>query len=377
MRIGIDYTSAAQQGAGIGRYTRNIVAALARRDNVNRYVLMSADRGAQHGARGQTWPASFRVRTLPLSDRHLAIIWQRLRLPLPVELVTGRVDVFHSPDFVLPPVLRARTVLTVHDLSFLRHPEYSSPPLLDYLMRSVPRSVARADVIVADSEHTRDDVVELLCVPEERVRVVYGGVEERFAQPLHPRVVDDTLERYGIRLPYILGLGTLQPRKNFARLIRAYDVLRREHGVGHCLVIGGRRGWMYEEIYATIGALGLHDVVKLIGFVDDEDLPALYRGADLFAFPSLYEGFGLPVLEAMACGTPVVAAATSSLPEVTGDAALLVSPTDEGGLAHAMWRLIDDRALAAELVRRGHTRVARFTWDAAARSLLEAYSHLV
>lgn len=376
MRIGIDYTAAARQGAGIGRYTRDIVRALARLDADSRYVLLSAERGAPRRAADLAWPPNFSVRSLPLTDRHLAILWQRLRLPIPVEVATGRLDLFHSPDFVLPPVLRARTALTVHDLSFLRLPECSSPPLLEYLMRSVPPSVARADIILADSESTRRDVVELLGIPEGRVQVVYAGVEERFGRSVEPDAAEAALRRHGVRRPYILALGTLQPRKNYPTLIRAYDRLRREHGVDHQLVIGGGEGWLYEDIYATIGALGLHDDVKVTGFVEDADLPALYRGADLFAFPSLYEGFGIPVLEAMASGTPVVTSDASSLPEVAGDAALLVSPTDVDGLAHAMWRLIDDRGLVAELVRRGRDRAARFTWEAAARSLLAVYASL-
>ncbi|NLG49118.1 MAG: glycosyltransferase family 4 protein [Chloroflexi bacterium] len=370
-RIGIDYTAAVQQGAGIGRYTRGLIGALAALDRSNRYVLFSAGRDA-----AESWPTNFSRRALPLSDRHLAILWQRLRLPVPVELFTGRVDIFHSPDFVLPPVVAARTALTIHDLSFMRYPECSSPPLLEYLMRSVPRSVARADLLLADSASTRQDLVDLLGVPEERVRVVYAGVEERFAPVQDDALVRATLHQYGIQRPYILGLGTLQPRKNFVRLIRAYDRLRRERNLPHQLIIGGGRGWLYEEIDACIESLGLHEQVRLIGFVNDNDLPALYTAADVFAFPSLYEGFGIPVLEAMACGTPVVTATASSLPEVAGDAALLVSPTDEEALADALWRALDDTALRETLRRRGFEQVQRFTWKAAAQQLLASYTEL-
>ncbi len=370
-RIGIDYTAAVQQGAGIGRYTRGLIGALAALDRTNRYVLFSAGRAA-----AERWPTNFSRRALPLTDRHLAILWQRLRLPIPVELFTGRVDIFHSPDFVLPPVAAARTVLTIHDLSFMRYPECSSPPLLEYLMRSVPRSVARADLLLADSASTRQDLMELLGVPGERVRVVYAGVEGRFAPVEDKAVIGATLRRYGIQRPYILGLGTLQPRKNFVRLIQAYDRLRHAHHLPHQLVIGGGRGWLYEEIDACIERLGLQEQVRLIGFVQDDDLPALYTAADVFAFPSLYEGFGIPILEAMACGTPVVTATTSSLPEVAGDAALMVSPTDEEALADALWRALDDTALRDTLRRRGFDQVRRFTWEAAAQQLLASYTEL-
>jgi glycosyltransferase involved in cell wall biosynthesis len=373
-RIGIDYTSAVRQGAGIGRYTRGLIMALAEIDRVHEYVLFSAGRDP----RGTSWPPNFRLRSLPLTDRHLAILWQRLRLPVPVELFTGWVQILHSPDFVLPPTLGARTVLTVHDLSFMRHPECSSPSLLAYLLRAVPRSVRRADVLLADSESTRRDLVELLKVPEERVRVVYPGVEPRFVSEgeQHTMRQQDVLERYGIRPPYILGLGTLQPRKNYPRLIRAYGLLRRRYHVPHQLVIGGGRGWLHEQIDETIRQTRLHEDVRLIGYVADEDLPALYRAADVFAFPSLYEGFGIPVLEAMGCGTPVVTSMVSSLPEVAGKAALMVPPEDVEALAQAMWQLMSDQALRNDLVRRGYEQVKRFTWRQSAGKLLDIYSHI-
>ncbi len=372
-RIAIDYTSAVRQTAGIGRYTRGLIGALAVADHSTQYVLFSAGRDSQPRA----WPPNFALRELPLSDRQLAVLWQRLRVPVPVEWITGQVDLYHSPDFVLPPVRRARTALTVHDLSFLRHPECSSPPLLEYLLRAVPRSVARADVLLADSENTRQDLVELLGVEEERVFVVYAGVDARFA----PRTPDPqraaVLERYGIRRPFILGLGTLQPRKNFCRLIHAYAQLRDECRVPHQLVIGGGKGWLYEDIFDAVDTLGLHGDVLLSGFVDDADLPTLYRAADAFAFPSLYEGFGIPVLEAMSCGTPVVTSTTSSLPEVAGDAALCVPPDDVGALAHALWRLLDDQELRAVLRERGLAQAGRFTWESAAEQLLRVYRHVL
>ena len=369
MRIGIDFTAAVRQSAGIGRYTRLLIAALAQIDRENKYVLLSAGRQPA----GTLWPANFGRRELPLTDRHLAILWQRLRLPVPVEWLTGSLDLFHSPDFVLPPVRRAKTVLTVHDLSFMRHPECSSPDLLDYLMSTVPRSVARADMILADSESTRLDLIELLQVPADRVRVIYAGVEERFVPQEDERLVESVLQRYGIRRPYILGLGTLQPRKNFPRLIEAFARLKQQQRIPHRLVIGGGKGWLYDAIYAAVTRCGLEQDVQLVGFVNDEDLPALYSAATVFAFPSLYEGFGIPVLEAMGCGTPVVTSNVSSLPEVAGDAALQVAPDDVAALANSLWRLIDDSRLRATLRERGHRQVLKFTWHRSAEQLLQVY----
>jgi glycosyltransferase involved in cell wall biosynthesis len=367
-RIAIDYTAAVRQGGGIGRYTRSLVEAVAALDHARRYVLFSAGRDPVRRA----WPPNFTRRELPLEDRHLARVWHRLRLPLPVELITGRVDILHAPDFALPPTLGAHTVLTVHDLSFMRYPACSPKPLLDYLLAAVPRSVRRAEVILADSQSTRADIVELLRVPEERVVVLYAGVEPRFVRQ-DGTAIAAVRERYGLRRPFLLGLGTLQPRKNFPRLIRACHLLRERHHIPHQLVIGGGRGWLYEEIEETIVALGVQEHVKMVGFVRDEDLPALYSAAEVFAFPSLYEGFGIPILEAMGCGTPVVTATASSLPEVAGEAALMVGAEDVEALADALWRALDDGALRQTLIARGLAQVQRFTWSSAAAQLLDIY----
>jgi glycosyltransferase involved in cell wall biosynthesis len=256
----------------------------------------------------------------------------------------------------------------------MRYPECSSPELLRYLMESVPRSVGRADLILADSQSTKDDLVTLLDVDQERIHVLYPAVEARFGERGRLAYERDHLQsRYGISGPFILGLGTLQPRKNFEGLIRAYAALKRERRVPHRLVIGGGRGWLFQTIEATIDELDLEDDVLLIGFVEEADLPALYRQADLFAFPSLYEGFGIPILEAMACGTPVVTSDVSSLPEVAGDAGLLVSPQDVEALAQALWHLLDDSTLVCELVAKGFEQVRQFSWRRSAQRLLGIY----
>ncbi len=368
MRIAIDYTSAIQQKAGIGRYTRNLVSALAKIDRQTPYVLFSAGRDAQPPA----WPGNFSRRELILSDRQMAIIWQRLKLPLPIEVFTGRISLFHSPDFVLPPVAAAIKVLTIHDLSFVRHPECSSPALLKYLVASVPPSIWRADWLLADSANTKDDLVELYTIAPERITVVYAGYDPVFE--ITPSADDAAIRaQYGIKTPYIFGLGTLQPRKNFTTLIRAYYQLIQEKHIPHQLVIGGNKGWLYENIFDAVQQLNLADRVSFLGFVEDAHLPALYRGADLFAFPSLYEGFGIPILESMGCGTPVVTADNSSLPEVAGDAALLVDARDASALADAMWRVLDDSALRQTMRERGLERVKLFSWEKAAETLRSVY----
>jgi len=403
-RIGIDYTAAARQRAGIGRYTRELVTALLSletpAESAYQYMLFAATGGLdaeawrpqpEPGFERQAETRGVRLRTVPLTDEWLARLWHRLRLPLPVEMITGPLDLFYSPDFVLPPTRRAtRTLLTVHDLSFLRYPEAFVPSLLRYLERVVPRSVARADLVLADSAHTRCDLISLLDAPPERVQVLYSGVGARFrpgpgsASPRPPgRPAPEERgerERLGVRYgldpgPYVLSVGTLQPRKNYVRLMRAFSSLpATARGREPQLVIAGGRGWLYQDIFAEAEKHG--DRVRILGFVDDADLPALYRNAALLALPSLYEGFGLPVLEAMSCGTPVVCSNASSLPEVAGDAALLVDPFDVDGWTRAIARVLEDVDLRRGMVARGLAQAARFTWERAARQLLAAFDRV-
>ncbi len=372
LRIGIDYTPAIRQRAGIGRYTRELVRALAGQDPNNQYILFCAT-GRGGSPEAQPPAPNFAVRLSGLSDRTLIILWHRLRLPISVEQWTGPLDLFHSPDFTLPPLSRAGGLVTVHDLAFLRVPECAEPRLRTYLSSVVPRSLRRAQHILADSECTRQDLAALLDVAWDKITVVPAGVSAHF----HPDIPDaekmSVRQRYRLERPYILSVGTVEPRKNHVTLIAAYGRLRRTTGLPHELVIAGAKGWLYEPIYAAPAANGLTDHVRFLGLVDDRDLPALYAAADAFAFPSLYEGFGLPPLEAMACGVPAVVANNSSLPEVVGDAALLVDARDEVGLAAALERVLADGDLRSALRARGIRQAATYTWERAAAKLLSVF----
>jgi glycosyltransferase involved in cell wall biosynthesis len=378
MIIGIDYTAAAWQGAGIGRYTRELVRATVAADQANRYVLFFAARGLD---RQSPYVAALRAlcarhpnvvaRPIGLSPRQLTILWQRTRLPLRAEVFAGRLDLLHSPDFVLPPT-RARTLLTVHDLSFLVLPECHVPSARDYLRRALPRSLRRADAVIADSVSTRDDLIRLLKVDPARISVIYSGADASF-QPLP--IANPAAARARLKLPahYLLHVGTLEPRKNLPRLIAALASLGR-HDLKLLLV--GRRGWLYDEIFQAIEQYGLHEHVRFADFVRDDELPVLYNLAEAFVYPSLYEGFGLPPLEAMRCGTPVVASHTSSLPEVVGDAAVLVDPLSVTSIATGVARVLDDAALRAQLRVAGPQQARRFSWGRAATQLLRCYARL-
>jgi glycosyltransferase involved in cell wall biosynthesis len=376
MRIGLDVTAAVAQGGGIGRYTRELLRALAAADPDNDYRLFFASRTRPHPL--PPLGSNFRVTALPFHDIWLARLWQRARVPLPVQAVLGRLDLYHSPDFTLPPIAgRTPALLTVHDLSFVRDPGSSTPALRRYLNLVVPRSVARADHILADSRATRDDLIELYRTPEETITVLYSGVEPRFRPISEPMALAAIRSKYGLGPePFILGISTLQPRKNFVRLVQAYGALPQAVVSNLQLVIAGGRGWLFDAIFSEVERLGLRGRVLFPGFVADADLPALYSAARVLAYPSLYEGFGLPLLEAMACGTPVVTSTASSLPEVAGDAALLVDPLDVAALADALQRAVEDEAVRAGLIERGFRRAWQFNWGASARQLIDLYGQL-
>lgn len=377
MRIAIDYTPAVNQVAGIGRYTRCLVQALSRLDAENEYVLFYAYSGGPK----PPWPyadhPNFVEKAVNVSTRTLAVIWHRLGLPLPVNLVVGNAAIYHATDFVLPPLRGTAGIVTVHDLSFILFPDHADSSLANYLERAVPESVRRARLVLADSENTRNDIECLLDAAPEKVEVLYAGVESRFRHSEDAAALEVVRQRYGLGWPFILSVSTIERRKNLGRLVQAYGRLRSKRRGLPKLVIVGRRGWLYEDVFEAVVDLGLEDDVIFPGYIADDDLPALYSLAELFVYPSLYEGFGLPPLEAMACGTPVVAANTSSLPEVLGDAFLGVTPTDVEGLADAMERALDDTELRADLRQRGVKRAAQFNWERSAERLLALYRRTV
>ena len=381
LRIGIDYTAAARETAGIGRYARELINAVLKLDTRNSYVLMTGSAGL-----GAAWtrqkakllqlssPEHLTIRSLPLTDDWLARIWQRLRVPFPAELITGRVDLFYSPNFILPPLLpKTPSLLTIHDLSFMRYPETFPEKLRAYLENAVPRSVNRATHIVADSEATRQDLISLLGVAPEKITPLLLGVSSRF-KPLEEEHERQQLRnRYGIaERPYILALGTVQPRKNYVRLMQALDPIAEKLNVD--LVIAGRPAWLSEAILEEAAN---RSFVKMLGFTDDADLPALYRQSAVFAFPSLYEGFGLPPLEAMACGTPVIASSASSVPEAVGQAGLLIDPLDMQAWTTAIEQVLEDSDLRIRLISSGLAHSNQFTWERAAKQWLALLPNIV
>jgi glycosyltransferase involved in cell wall biosynthesis len=375
MRVAIDYSAAVNQRAGIGRLVRNQVLALAEvdRDNDYRLVYARPNRGAV-----PEFPRArnFSQHQVGLAERWLTILWYRANLPLPADWLSGPVDVYHCPDFVLPPLRHARGILTVHDLAFLMRPDCADAHLRAFLEEVVPRSVRRADFIIADSENTRNDLVVLLGVRPTSIAVVPGGVEERFKPVTDAAVLQKARRQLGVGdAPFVLAIGVLEPRKNLNRLMDAFLLLKQREAIPKDLklVLAGGKGWLYDDIFEHHDASPVRDDILLPGFVADEALPAIYSAAAVLAFPSLYEGFGLPILEAMACGTPVVASRASCLPEVAEGAALLVDPTNVEALTAALELALVDTDLRAGLVAKGRQRASEYSWRSAAERLLAVY----
>jgi len=297
-------------------------------------------------------------------------LWTHLRLG--AEVLRRTPDVLFVPAHVVPLIHPRRSVATVHDLGYLFYPEAHSSAQRRYLSWSTGWNARESAAVIADSAATKADLVRSYDVDPARVSVIYLGRNEAFAPVRDAAAVQAARDRYGIGSgPYLLCVGTLQPRKNLARLVDAYARVAGAQGLaGVQLVLAGKRGWLYDDLFLQVRRSGLEGRVLFPGYIDDLDLPALYSGARGQVFVSLYEGFGLPVLEAQACGVPVMTSNNSSLPEVAGDAALLVDPQDVDAIAEAMRRLLTDDGLRQELIRRGFDNVKRFSWEKCARETL-------
>jgi len=306
--------------------------------------------------------------SVPCNHPPRRIVWEQLILP---DLATRlRATVLFSPAYALPLRTTIPGVVTVHDLAFLRY-DNVHPHLNRWYLTWITRaSVRRAKCVIAVSESTKKELEQLLGVPTDKIRVIHNGVSRHFRK-VPPTEAAQVRERYRLPDNYILYVGNIEPRKNLPVLLKAFDQIKEKSFVPHQLVILGQRAWMYGAVDSTWQALKAKDHVVFTGYVPAEDLPAIYSLADVFVYPSLYEGFGLPVLEAMACGTPVITSNTSSLPEVAGDAAELVDPRSVDALSRALCRLIHDHNYRQQLVRKGLERAAMFSWERTAVATLE------
>ena len=377
MRIAIDASSVPPKPAGAGVYAIELIRAMAAHDRHDGYAAFV--REPAPGA--SRWidaliedRKNWRIEPVRVAARAQRTAWEQLRLPRRLRALG--IDVLHSTHHTLPlGPASFRRVVTVHDVTFFRIPQRYPLARRLYMQTSTQLAARVADAIIVPSETVRDDVRRFLHVPEAKLDVVYEAAAARFA-PVARAAAAAVARSYGIDGPYVLSVGSLEPGKNRPRLIRALSDLRAE-GIGHRLVVVGQRAWDYALELALVRELVMERQVIFPGYVRDEDLPSLYSGAEAVALPSLYEGFGLPVLEAMACGAPVLTSNTGATAEVAGAAALLVDPRSVDAIRDGLRALLCDPGLRADLRERGFERAGEFSWQRAAAETHEVYERVV
>lgn len=370
MKVCIDIQSAITQCAGIGRYTRLLVQNLALEADSDDSLLLFYFDFKRRAVSFQIPRATHKtVRWCP--GRLARFAWKSIGWP-GFDAFAGKADVYHFPNFVLPPLNRGKSAVTIHDVSFLRFPEFTEDRNLRYLRSRIRDTVARADAIITGSDFSAREIEELFNVAPTRIFYVYHGISEDLAAP-NPAETTAVLKAMGIDRPYILSVGTIEPRKNIPFLIEVFEKLTDFDG---CLVIAGALGWKYEPILERMRTSPRSADIRYVNFVNDIQLPALYAGAQAFVFPSLYEGFGFPPLEAMACGAPVISSTKGSLAEVLGAGAALVDAFDSDQWAHEVKKTITDTERRTGLIAEGRRRAAAYTWAETARKTWTIYKEL-
>lgn len=380
MLVGIEASAAVVSGrTGVGTYTANIIAGLQRLAAATGeldFVYFSNRTTAPH--EGAVSPAGYEV--YPHNQLRSRMLWMQLGLPR--SLAATRPDICHFPNYLAPVLgsLRKPYVVTMHDMSVYRCPEHQPLKTVAVHRAMLPALARRTSLVVTVSESARVDILRYLKLPPERVRVVYEGIGPQF-RPQNQTGQPDTPEvrrRYDLSFPFILTVGTLEPRKNHRRLIQAFTQLAQQERIPHHLVIAGTRGWKDRSLYVEARRSKVADRIHVLGYVPGLDLPGLYRAADAFAFPSLYEGFGLPVLEALACGVPSLISTNAALTEVAGEGtAVVVNPESVDDIAGGLHRLLCDLALTRELRLRGFARAREFSWDKCAADTVELYREVL
>lgn len=373
MTVALDYRPALFPGFGIGRYVKNLVPSLLAVDPSLQLKLygvfwrnrrrLVADHAFPDDARATFHGAPVPARLIPLLSRVLRVS---------ARTFTGPFDLFHDTDYAVTPVRGRPRIATLYDTAYLRDRGFVSEMQSRHMHDVVKRILRGVSRIITISEFAKKDLVEAFDLDPDRISVTYLGVDPVFLEEPDHDAIDRAVTTYGITPPYCMYLGTLEPRKNLVRLVRAFARLL-EMAPEHNLVLVGRKGWAHERVFGVVEELGIGDKVRWLGHLSDEAAGLLLKGAAVMAYPSLYEGFGLPALEGMASGVPVLSSDSHALREVCGDGALLVDPMDEGAIFDGLRTLALDRGEANEIAERGRARAQSFTWDACARATLAAY----
>lgn len=367
MRIGIDARITHYSRGGIRRYVLHLLEGLAALDGENDYRILRSrkDRAAP------SLSPNFRLVPCWTPPHHRVEPWT-----LSIEIARLNLDLLHSPDLIPPRFGYDRSVITVHDLNFIYYPRFLTAESRRYYNEQIQWAGERADHILADSSATKTDLVSVLGVAPEKITVVHLAADSSF-RPVPDAEARLVAERYGVKPGFLLFVGTLEPRKNVPGLLRAYRILLDQGATAEPLVLVGGKGWLYEEIFARVEALELGKHVRFLHGVPDVDLPGLYNAATVLALPSFYEGFGLPALEAMSCGTPVVVADRASLPEVVGEAGILVDPEDPDAIARALKRVLEEKSLRTKMRDLGLERASSFGWKRVAQETLGVYRQVL
>lgn len=376
MNIAIDIRTIKERMSGVGYYIKNISKNLLSIDKINNYYFLTNQKESNvlRGIDNNRNPEI--IRTFISNENHvLGDLWENTIFPL--KLKRRNIDIFHGPAFLIPLVkIGYRSIATVYDLIVFLFPG-SIPFKYGLYMKELLKLVAkRADKIVAVSNNTRSDLIDILNVPEEKIEVVYGAADERFYPISDKERLENIRRKYRINKNVILCVGNLEPRKNLLKVFEAYYILKDKIGKDYEIVICGERKWAFDLIKSSIKRYGIEDSIIFTGYVPDEDMPFLYNLADLFVFPSLYEGFGIPMLEAMKCGIPTVVSRTSSMPEVVGNSAMLINPHDAEEIANSIYLLVTDSDLRREKIDAGKARAREFSWEKSAIKMIKIYEEL-
>lgn len=354
MKIAIDVQTTLGQKSGFGYYVKNLVENLEKNDSQNEYFLATPKE-----THDLSTPQRF--------------IWDQFAFPKRAKKV--KVDILHQPCFSAPLFYRGKVIVTCHDIISILFPK--NLPLWSRLFYSkwMPFSYRRADMIIADSERTKKDIIKYLKIDPGKIKVIYLATSTDFKSVKDKNIIDTVKNKYKTGQKYFIHVGTLEPRKNLSFLVKAFSHAVKE-GIDENLVIVGKKGWYYAGLFQLVTVLGLKNRVIFTGYADESDIPVLYSGATALTFPSLYEGFGFPPLEAMSCGTPVISSNTSSLPEVVGEAGILIPPKNEKIWADKMIQVSINKKLAQELSKKGLIQAKKFSWEKTAKETVQVYQEV-